>query len=280
MYHKKERGFTLIELTIVLVILAVLAGIAVPSYLNLRDRSKESATKSEMSVIATGLETYRTDSGLYPSVFDTGTLSAYIANYSKKDEWQRDYLYVIDNSFENYSLTSLGIDGVQGTDDIVFVNGIMTYDGKFGSILPQATSISSTSTTSAATTTTMLTPLGNTFTEITDAMIKLEQDYYDRTGRWPRSWVPYSFTDLGLDPADWQKPNDHIYYSTGGNRLMVKPETGYILQFTDAKTGTIKTLSYNTKWNLMYSMDTGKWYFHDVQPENEIFVTDLKVIKA
>jgi len=61
---------------------------------------------------------------------------------------------------------------------------------------------------------------------------------------------------------------------------MVKPETGYILQFTDAKTGTIKTLSYNTKWNLMYSMDTGKWYFHDVQPENEIFVTDLKVIKA
>jgi len=284
MYFKNEKGFTLVELALVLMIIAVLAGIAIPSYLSMKDRSKESATKTEMASIAESLESYKSDSGHYPWSFGANVLSDYIKNYSTKDQWQRDYIYLTDSNFVNYSFTSYGIDGIQGTDDIVFRNGLMESGGKYDLGLSQTMSVSKdttiVNTTVAATTTTMLTPLGNTFTEITTSMIELTQNFYDKTGKWPRSWAPYSFTDLGLNPADWQKANEHVYYSTGGSRVMVKPETGYILQFTDSKTGALKTLSYDTNWNLIYSMETGKWYYHTILPENEIMVADLKVIKS
>ena len=57
--YKKEKGFTLVELMIVIIILAVLTGIAVPSYLALRNRARESATEAEMKNIATALELYK-----------------------------------------------------------------------------------------------------------------------------------------------------------------------------------------------------------------------------
>ncbi len=65
--HKKEKGFTLVELMIVIIILAVLTGIAIPSYLALRNRAKIQATRAEMQNIATALEMYAADHDAYPA---------------------------------------------------------------------------------------------------------------------------------------------------------------------------------------------------------------------
>jgi prepilin-type N-terminal cleavage/methylation domain-containing protein len=59
--HQDQRGFTLVELLIVVIILAVISGIAVPSYMALRNRARESATENEMKNIATALELYNAD---------------------------------------------------------------------------------------------------------------------------------------------------------------------------------------------------------------------------
>ena len=61
----------------------------------------------------------------------------------------------------------------------------------------------------------------------------------------------YAFTDLGLNPENWKKVNEHIFYSTSGNNVMVKPEEGYSLQFTDEKTG---------KQQHFYTSLNGTWF--------------------
>ena len=62
----KKSGFTLIELLIVVAIIAILAAIAVPNFLEAQIRSKVSRAKSDMRSIATAVESYAVDHNRYP----------------------------------------------------------------------------------------------------------------------------------------------------------------------------------------------------------------------
>lgn len=61
-----NRAFTLIELLIVVAIIAILAAIAVPNFLEAQVRAKVSRMKTDMRSIATGLESYYVDNNKYP----------------------------------------------------------------------------------------------------------------------------------------------------------------------------------------------------------------------
>ncbi len=63
---KKPKAFTLIELLIVVAIIAILAAIAVPNFLEAQTRSKVSRTLADMRSVATALEAYRVDYTRYP----------------------------------------------------------------------------------------------------------------------------------------------------------------------------------------------------------------------
>src|SRR6476660_8579565 len=61
----RRTGFTLIELLIVVAIIAILAAIAVPNFLEAQTRAKVSRAKADMRSLATGLETYQIDNNTY-----------------------------------------------------------------------------------------------------------------------------------------------------------------------------------------------------------------------
>ena len=136
-FSNKERGFTLVELLIVVIILAVITGIAIPSYLALRNRARESATESEMRNIATALELVNADTGNYPAAADMDALETALASYIDSipttDAWTHAYVYAQTGSGSGYTLTSAGIDnGAAATgDDIVITNGEFTSTGSY-----------------------------------------------------------------------------------------------------------------------------------------------------
>ncbi|MEY3019299.1 MAG: hypothetical protein RLZZ272_283, partial [Actinomycetota bacterium] len=60
-----EDGFTLVELLVVVVIVAILAGVAIPTFLQQRERAWESAVRAELRSAVVALESYRAESGAY-----------------------------------------------------------------------------------------------------------------------------------------------------------------------------------------------------------------------
>jgi prepilin-type N-terminal cleavage/methylation domain-containing protein len=71
----RKAGFTLIELLIVVAIIAILAAIAVPNFLEAQTRSKVSRVKADMRSLNTALEAYVVDYNGYPDLSDADMLS-------------------------------------------------------------------------------------------------------------------------------------------------------------------------------------------------------------
>ncbi|MDX1622271.1 MAG: prepilin-type N-terminal cleavage/methylation domain-containing protein, partial [Nitriliruptorales bacterium] len=59
--EEREEGFTLIELLVVVIIIGILAAIAIPVFLNQREKAFRSAVKGDLRNVATQLESYYTD---------------------------------------------------------------------------------------------------------------------------------------------------------------------------------------------------------------------------
>ena len=129
---KGQRGFTLIEIMVVVVIIGVLGAIVVPQFMSRPDQAKVTAAKTDIQAIATSLEMYRLDNAYYPSTQQglealihrpTGTPAARNWNtqgYLKSlpvDPWGTPYQYLnpgVRAANGGYDLYSLGADGVTG----------------------------------------------------------------------------------------------------------------------------------------------------------------------
>jgi len=67
-YLRHKKGFTLIELMIVVAIIIILAAVAIPNYLRMTRRAKVAAVESDMKSIGKAIEMYNNDWGTYPDV--------------------------------------------------------------------------------------------------------------------------------------------------------------------------------------------------------------------
>jgi type IV pilus assembly protein PilA len=73
MFNRNEKGFTLIELMIVIAIIGILAAIAIPQFNSYRSRSYNAGALSDMKNIQTALEAYYVDHQHYPNAVDVVT---------------------------------------------------------------------------------------------------------------------------------------------------------------------------------------------------------------
>lgn len=130
---KKEDGFTLVEVLVVMAIIAIMAGFVVMNLLPEQGKAQVQRAKSDIRTLETALEMYRLDMGRYPDAQD-GLLAlrtppsdsaqaakfrpgGYIKN-TPKDPWGNDYIYVIPGENGVYDLLSYGADGQPGGADM------------------------------------------------------------------------------------------------------------------------------------------------------------------
>lgn len=124
---KAQQGFTLIELMVVVVILAILAAVAVPKLMDRPDEARLVKAKQDISAIGSALQLYKLDNYRYPTT-DQG-LEALVTQPNSEpaapnwkpylqqlpnDPWGRAYLYLSPGEHGDFDLYTLGADGDEG----------------------------------------------------------------------------------------------------------------------------------------------------------------------
>ncbi len=126
-----QKGFSFIELMVVVIILGILAGMIVPRYMGRTDEAKTVKAKVDIAAIETSLKMYRLDNGVYPST-EQGLLALVekpdtepaAPNWSKngyldkkklpKDPWGKEYIYLSPGVHEEFDILSYGADRALG----------------------------------------------------------------------------------------------------------------------------------------------------------------------
>jgi len=128
--NARRTGFTLIEVLVVIVVIAILATLVAPNIFRNVGDARTATAKTQIESLGTALDAYRLDNGSYPST--TQGLSAlwqrpaidpppdwkqpYLRKAVPRDPWGREYLYVSPGRVnpQSYDLQSLGADGKPG----------------------------------------------------------------------------------------------------------------------------------------------------------------------
>ena len=131
--QQRQRGFTLIEIMVVVVILGILAALVVPQVMSRPDQAKVTVAKGDIKAIAAALDMYKLDNFTYPSTQQgldalvkkpSGTPQPKNWNrdgYLKrlpKDPWGNDYQYLSPGTQGQFDLYSFGADGKPGGSEL------------------------------------------------------------------------------------------------------------------------------------------------------------------
>jgi general secretion pathway protein G len=122
-----ERGMTLIEILVVLVLLAVIMSVVAGNYIGRGEKAKADAAKIEIGQISQTLDLYKLEVGRYPTTQEglqaLITAPAGVTNWNgpywkkssvPKDPWGTEYKYQSPASNAPYEIISLGADGKEG----------------------------------------------------------------------------------------------------------------------------------------------------------------------
>lgn len=127
----KQAGFTLIEVMVVIVILAIMAGLVVPKVVGQSDKARIKTTETALSATSNAIDMFKVDNGRYPTTQEglnalitppqgakNWPEGGYIKGGFPKDGWENELQYVAPGTEGRaYDLFSLGADGQEGGED-------------------------------------------------------------------------------------------------------------------------------------------------------------------
>jgi general secretion pathway protein G len=123
---RNSRGFTLLELLVVMVIIGLLAGYVGPRYFAQIGKSEVKAARAQLDALGKALDQYRLDTGHYPTS-EQGLVTLverpanepkwsgpYLVKAVPADPWGNPYVFVMPGQHGEYDLLSYGKDGKPG----------------------------------------------------------------------------------------------------------------------------------------------------------------------
>jgi general secretion pathway protein G len=124
--RRRQAGFTLLELLIVVIILGLLAALVGPRLFGTLDKAKKQVAKTQIELLSGALDQFRLDVGRYPTT-DEGLDALvnppegmerwngpYLEKGVPKDPWGHAYVYTSPGEHGEYDMISLGLDGEPG----------------------------------------------------------------------------------------------------------------------------------------------------------------------
>jgi general secretion pathway protein G len=128
---RHTRGFTLLELLVVIIVLGLLAGLVAPQIFGRVGEAKVTSAQTQMALLGTALDSYRLDNGGYPTTeqglqalrekpsrepVPANWRGPYLRKALPLDPWERPYLYRAPGvrNVTGYDLATLGRDGKEG----------------------------------------------------------------------------------------------------------------------------------------------------------------------
>ena len=122
---KNRKGFTLVELIVVMVILGMLAALVFPKFISKVGKGKVSAAKTQIELLGQALDQFRMETGRYPTTQEglnalqvnpgvNGWDGPYLKKGIPNDPWGRPYHYESPGQHGDYDLYSYGADGNPG----------------------------------------------------------------------------------------------------------------------------------------------------------------------
>jgi Flp pilus assembly pilin Flp len=125
---------------------------------------------------------------------------------------------------------------------------------------------------------TIITPAGKSNATILADFKTRIMNFYNAKKKWPRTFSPYNYSDIGLNPDDWKDPVNGLYWAPHGEEIGLANKKGDNIEVY-VKNLKGELLHLENGWNIWCKAANNTCYFHEVDQGNEVDISTIIITR-